>query len=155
MARRPRVDSIAAAKTIAAMAGKPIDPPKHVPLAAADMPFWQSVIAEFARAEWTAHQLEVAAMLARYMSREVVNHQALIDEGEVLISEKGTPVANPRLQAMRMYSANITAYRRTLQIHARAQGGEARDVGKRKAQAQEIETGVMGDDGDGLLASRH
>ena len=29
------------------------------------MPFFASVIDEFARSEWTAHQLEIAAMLAR------------------------------------------------------------------------------------------
>lgn len=153
MARRTRVDSIAAAKDIAASAGLAISPPAHVPLSDADMPFWESVVAEFARADWTAHQLEVAALLARNMAGAVDNQNKLAAEGEVVVTEKGTPMANPRLQAMRMYSTNILAYRRSLALHARA-SGEARDTGKRKAMAREIEAGVMSGDDDDLLARR-
>ena len=142
MARRQRVDSIAAAVTVAAAADKQIDPPAHVPLAAGDMPFWASVIAEFARADWTAHQLEVAAMLARNMADAARNQNLLRSEGEVVLTASGTPTANPRLAALRMQTTNVLAFRRTLAIHARAQGGEARDVAKRKSQAKTVESQV-------------
>jgi hypothetical protein len=35
---------------------RPIVPPSHVPLDADDLPFFANVIAEFTRADWTAHQ---------------------------------------------------------------------------------------------------
>lgn len=155
MTRRTRVDSIAAAKTIAAMAGKAILPPEHVKLNADDLPFWESVVAEFPKADWTKHQLEVAAQLAKAMADLESERGSLRVEGYVLVMEGGKAVANPRHGIARDLTNSIMSLRRNLQLHARAQGGEARDVGKRKAQAREIETGVMGDDGDGLLASRH
>src|SRR3546814_9369904 len=49
-------------------ATREIAPPAHVRMSEEDWPFWHSVIAEFARSEWTDHQLEMAAMLARAMA---------------------------------------------------------------------------------------
>jgi hypothetical protein len=48
-----------------------------------------------------------------------------------------------------MYVAAIAAYRRSLALHARAQGGNARDIGKRRAIAKEIESSI--DDNDDLI----
>src|SRR3546814_15587573 len=57
-----------------------------------DWPFWHSVIAEFARSEWTDHQLEMAAMLARAMADLEREQYGLRAEGSVMTSERGTPV---------------------------------------------------------------
>ena len=149
MARKPRIDSTEAAVEVARSAGQAITPPSNVPLSAEDMPFFASVIDEFARSEWTAHQLELAAMLARTMADLERDQRLMREEGPILCSEKGTPVVNPRKTVIQMNSSIILSYRRSLQLHARAQGGEARDTGKRRSQAKEIEGGL---DDDDLLA---
>lgn len=137
--RRQRVDSASGAVSVMASASKAISPPSNVPLDAGDLPFFASVLAEFARSEWTAHQLEIAAMLARTMADLVREQVELRTEGSVMVTEKGTPVVNPRKAVVQMHAATILSFRRSLSLHARAQGGEARDVGKRRGQAKGIE----------------
>ena len=77
-------------------AAETISPPSNVPLEKCDLPFFASVIAEFARSEWSMHQLELAAMLARTMADLNREQQVLRKEGSVVTTEKGTPVVNPR-----------------------------------------------------------
>ena len=152
MARRQRIDSTAAAVKVMAGAGSELLPPAHVALDKEDRPFWKSVIAEFARSEWTDHQLELAAMLARTMADLSREQMALRTEGSVMSSERGTPVVNPRKTVVQMHAGTILALRRSLSLHARAQRGEARDVAKRQGLAKAIEdASPLGDD-DGLLA---
>lgn len=134
MARRPRVDSVEAA--VASARASAIVPPSNVPLDAADMTFFASVIDEFARSELTAHQLELAAMLARTMADLERDQRLMREEGPVLATEKGAPVVNPRKTVIQMNASTILSYRRSLSMHARAQGGEARDVGKRRGIAK-------------------
>lgn len=116
-----------------------IVPPSNVPLDKGDMPFFASVIAEFARSEWTAHQLELAAMLARTMADLEREQRLLREEGATALSERGTPVVNPRKTVVQMHASTILSFRRSLALHARAQGGDARDIGKRRAIARSIE----------------
>lgn len=137
--RRQRVDSNTGAVRVMAAASRPIQPPSNVPLDAGDIGFFGSVLAEFARSEWTAHQLELAAMLARTMADLEREQRELRAEGSVVTTEKGTPVVNPRKAVVQMHASSILSFRRSLALHARAQGGEARDVGKRRKQAQAIE----------------
>ena len=60
--RKERIDGKAVAVKIMAAAGKEIHAPSHVLLTDTDKPFFANVIEEFARSDWTAHQLEIAAM---------------------------------------------------------------------------------------------
>lgn len=137
--RKARIDSAAEAVRVMAKATTKIDPPENVPLDDGDMPFFESVIAEYARSEWSAHQLELAAMLARTMA-DLTREQGLLrEEGGVAYSDKGTPVANPRKSIVQMHASSILSFRRSLSLHARAQAGEARDVAKRRGAAKEIE----------------
>ncbi|RWB65665.1 terminase small subunit [Mesorhizobium sp.] len=137
--RKARIDSAAEAVRVMGKATSQVDPPANVPLDAEDMPFFYNVIAEYARSEWSAHQLEIAAMLARTMADLTREQKLLRDEGGVAYSEKGTPVANPRKAIVQMHASSILSFRRSLSLHARAQAGEARDVAKRRAAAKEIE----------------
>ena len=146
MTRRQRVDSTEAAVEIARAAGQQIAPPSNVPLTDEDLPFFASVIDEFARSEWTAHQLELAAMLARDMCDRAAAQRKLRAEGEVVISEKGHRSVNPLRTTVQALAGSIYAGRRSLQLHARARAGEARDTGARRAQAKEIEGGISDDD---------
>ena len=137
--RKARIDSAEEAVKVMAKATSEIAPPANVPLEECDLPFFANVIAEFARSEWTAHQLELAAMLARTMADLVREQDALRQEGGIAYSEKGTPVANPRKSIVQMHASSILSFRRSLSLHARAQVGEARDAGKRRAIAKDIE----------------
>lgn len=148
MARRNRIDSVEAAVSASQKAGREITPPSNVPLKKGDLPFFASVIDEFARSEWTAHQLELAAMLAIKMRMLRDELSTLEAEGFTLVSANGAPCQNPRLGGVRMLDTSVMATRRSLQLHARATGGEARDTGNRRGIAK----GYEGDAGDDLLA---
>lgn len=137
--RKARIDSAAEAVRVMGKAASKVTPPKNVPLDAEDMPFFYNVIGEYARSEWSAHQLEIAAMLARTMADLTREQKLLRDEGGVSYSEKGTPVANPRKSIVQMHAGSILSFRRSLSLHARAQAGEARDVAKRRGATKEIE----------------
>jgi hypothetical protein len=140
MARRTRIDSVDAAVDVSLRSQQQIAPPSNVPLTAADLPFFASVIDEFARSEWSAHQLELAAMLARKMRLLRDELETLESEGFSLPREGQAPCQNPRLGGVRMLDTSIMATRRTLQLHARAREGEARDTAKRRAMAKEYES---------------
>ena len=151
--RRARIDSASEAVRVMGAAAKPIVPPANVPLEPCDLPFFANTVAEFARSEWTAHQLELAAMLARTMADLNREQLLLREEGSVATTERGTPVVNPRKAVVQMHASSILSFRRSLSLHARAQGGEARDVAKRRSMAKAIEAdNPLGDE---LLARPH
>lgn len=144
---RQPVNTTAAAVRIAQGLTRELQPPSHVPLDDCDWPFWESVVAEFTRSEWSEHQLELAAFLAKDMADAERNRRMVRDEGEV---SELTGKANPRCNVLVAIGNRILATRRSLSLHARAQGGEARDVAKRQKQAKAVEAGISDDD---LLAS--
>ena len=144
--RRERVDSASAAVRIMQGATRELQPPSHVRMGEEDWPFWHSVIAEFARSEWTEHQLELAAMLARSMADLEREQYELRKEGSVVFSEKGTPVANPRRAMVQMTSGTILAMRRSLSLHARAQTRDLSDIGKRRGLTKDVEAGLPVED---------
>jgi len=137
--RKARIDSATEAVKVMAKAADEIAPPETVPLDDRDLPFFRNVISEYARSEWTPHQLELAAMLARTMSDFVREQDHLREEGAIAKSDKGTPVANPRKSVVQMYAGSILSIRRSLALHARGKGGEARDIAKRRDIAKDIE----------------
>jgi hypothetical protein len=147
MPRKQRIDSAAAAVKVMQGATRQIQPPSHVPLDACDWPFFESVIEEFARAEWTEHAIEIAAMLARTMANLEAEQRALRTEGFTSMTERGTPVVNPRAAIVKGLASDVLSFRRSLALHARARnGGDNRNAGTRKEQAKAIESGVLGDD---------
>ncbi len=137
--RKARIDSADEAVRIMAKATDEVLPPENVPLEDVDLPFFKNVISEYARSEWTQHQLEIAALLARTMADLTREQKLLRDEGGVARSEKGLPIANPRKSIVQMHAASILSFRRSLSLHARAQAGESRDVAKRRAAAKGLE----------------
>jgi hypothetical protein len=150
--RKQRVDTTASTIKIMQGAAREIVPPAHVPLDDCDWPFWENVVAEFARTEWTEHQLELAAFLAKDMADAERNRRLLRKEGEVLTA---TGKANPRCNVIVAIGNRILATRRSLSLHARARGGEARDVGKRRDAAKGHENaarGKAGEEEDDLFA---
>ncbi len=104
MSRKNRIDSVSEGVRVMTQATSDISAPSNVPLDPCDLPFFASVIAEFARSEWTAHQLELAAMLARTMADLTREQVALREEGSVARTERGTPDVNPRKVVVRPFS---------------------------------------------------
>lgn len=147
-----RIDSVSEQKRIAASALKEIELPENVQLGERDIPFFKNIIAEFAKAEWTEHQLEIAAMLARVMSDLEQEQRVLRDEGFIAVRENGTTVENPRARVTKSLTGDILSLRRSLALHAYARG-EADKLGKRKEMARAIERDVM-DSGDSELIAR-
>jgi len=153
--KRPAIDNITEQARVVAAASRPLVPPATVPLAAEDMAFFANIVDEFARVEWTAHQLELAAMLARTMA-DMAREQALLrDEGGVVEGPHG-PIANPRRGVVQMYATAIMGFRRSLSLHARATQHDMDKVGKRRGIAKAIERGArQADDGSDLIATPH
>jgi hypothetical protein len=149
MARKQRIDSSAAAVRIVQGAVRHIAPPSHVPLDDCDWPFWENVVAEFARSEWTEHQLEIAAMLARTMANMEAEQRQLRIEGFIAVRENGTTVENPRGRVVKSLAGDILSLRRSLALHARARSGDNRDAAKQREAGRALEADLS----DDLLAT--
>ena len=150
MARRKRSDSIAGQVAVAGALARPLVAPAHVSLEACDEPFFASVIEEFPRSEWTCHQLELAAMLARTMADTSREQLLLRSEGSVSTTERGTPVVNPRKAVLQMHAATILSFRRSLSLHAAGMKGQAKDNVRRLSDAMATEAALL-EEGEGLL----
>ncbi|MBA4308492.1 MAG: terminase small subunit [Sphingopyxis sp.] len=153
MPRNTRTTSVAESVRIAQAASKPLDPPANVPLTTADESFWNSIIAEKARSEWTGHDLEIAALLARSMRCMVVEESKMEDEGAVLTTVGGNRCQNPRARIIADLNARIMKYRQSLGIHSRGKQGEPRDVKRRRDHAKSLEADL--DTTDLLFAKPH
>ena len=121
MTRKARHGTTGEAVRMIATAASAVSPPSSVPLSAADLSFFDAIIAEAALSEWTSHTVEVAALLARSMADLEREQRLLRAEGSVLASDRGSPVVNPRSRVVADLTAAILSSRRSLQLHARAQ----------------------------------
>jgi hypothetical protein len=150
--RKQPMTAIAEAVRVVKAASKEIKPPSHVSLDQCDMPFWNSVVSEFARADWTDHQLELAALLSRTMSDMAAEQRTLRTEGFIAVRENGTTVENPRARVCKSLAGDILSLRRSLALHARGRTGDNRDAGTQKVITREIEMRLTsGADEHGLL----
>lgn len=156
--RRQRSDGVAAAVEIAQAATRVYEPPAHVRFLKRDWPFWDSIINEFAKVEWTDHTLELAALMTRAISDLEMEQEMMRREGSILERFQMVPVTggkegelekvvtgtyiNPRKQIIDMHSKNILAWRRSLSLHARVKNGEPREQGKRRGAAKEMESKI-------------
>ena len=136
---------------IVANAGRVIMPPAHVPLDEEDKPFFENVIKEFARAEWTDHALELAALLARTLCDMERESRALRGEGSISYSEKGTPVPNPRKTIVQMHAGTVLSLRKSLGMDARSKA-EGKDIASGKKAARSLEEGAQSLIADSLIA---
>lgn len=150
MARKTRTDSIAGQVSVARATGAMIEVPVHVELNDRGLIYWSEIIAMKSADDWTPHDLSYAGMLAQTMALADDERMKLIEEGAILITDKGNPFANPRATILHGLESRIKSMRQSLNIHGRAREGEARDAAKRnrqnRATANRV-TGVMDDDG--------
>jgi len=159
-ARKPRSDSVSNAIRIMQGAKREIAPPTHIPLQDIDWPFWESVVAEFARADWTEHALELAAMLARTMAEAEENQRLMREEGVIIerdtLNKEGqvirtVTIENPRARVCQSLMGQILALRRSLALHAKAKSGSNADAGKQRGANKRTEQAAANED-DGLLS---
>jgi hypothetical protein len=148
MGKRSPITSPSEAVRIMQGVTQELQPPSHVPMEDMDWPFWHNVVAEFARAEWTEHQLELAAMLARTLANLEQEQRTLRREGFIAVRENGTTVENPRARAVKSLTGDILSLRRSLALHARAKSGDSRTDTKRREVAKCLEADL----GDDLIA---
>lgn len=148
MGKRSPITSPSEAVRIMQGVTQELQPPSHVPMEDMDWPFWHNVVAEFARAEWTEHQLELAAMLARTLANLEQEQRTLRREGFIAVRENGTTVENPRARAVKSLTGDILSLRRSLALHARAKSGDSRTDTKRR----EVAKGLEAELGDDLIA---
>ena len=128
-----------------------IKPPEHMDLEDKYRVYFDNVIAEFAKSEWTNHQLEIACMLARTICDLKEQQITLASEGYIAVRENGTTVENPRARVVKSLTGDILSFRRSLALHARARSGEARDIAKKKSQLLSAESNEL----DDLIARPH
>ena len=135
MSRRQRIDSATGAVEVMAAATRDLSPPKHLKIRKGDRPFWDAVIAERAKSEWTDADLAVAANLARAMAdAERIAAMPVDPAGNVKVSELvGTIEISDKL------ARRIVTLRRAIGLDNRAKNGEQRDVNKRREAAKQIE----------------
>jgi len=136
--RKPVTGSTTQSQIMAA-AKKDIQPPDHMPLTEDEMLFFKNIINEIAKAFWTPHQIELASALARTMHMLNLNQQQMRIEGSIIKNAKGNPVISPREKLINDCYDRIIAMRRSLSIHARAQGVNKEDMARRNDKAKEIE----------------
>ena len=82
--RKQRVDSIGEAINIAKKYFNDIKPPSHMFFDESDIPFWNSIILELPRSEWTDHKLSIAVFLVRSMSGLERSHNEMCIEGSIV-----------------------------------------------------------------------
>lgn len=153
--RKDRSDSAASAQRATSNAGAMIEPPAHIELNDLGLIFWTEIIAMKPVADWTPHDLSIAGSLAQTMEMADAERKLLSEEGTVVKSLKGTPMANPRASILHGFDSRIKSIRQSLNIHGRAREGEARDAAKRNKQLRSVTADaedVLNED-DGLLAN--
>lgn len=97
---------------------------------------------------WTPHRVRLAIILARELTRLLQIQEALQQQGSTIRSPSGNATLNPLVRVADRSIKTICAYRRTLSIHARGLGGEARDIARRRAirLEQQKDANCIGDD---------
>ena len=149
--RKARADSKESA--VAAMIAEKvttIEPPEEMEFSDTQMRIFNEVIDEFAKIDWTPHQVRIAAILSRTLASLSEAQEQLNDEGFTADSARGTPVVNPLVSVTNQLSGQVMSLRRTLALHASA-GQNKVDVDKRRS-INKANAADAPDDEDDLIA---
>lgn len=148
MPRKQRLDTTKGALDTMSAATAVIDPPPHVYLSESALPFWRSITSARSADRWNSTDLECAAQLARAKADIERITQDIIDEGDIIINDRGTPIVNPKQTLLETITRRQIALTKMLQVHAEATQGKSRDqVKKNKAVSQAREALENSDDG--------
>jgi hypothetical protein len=109
---------------IAAGAALEIKAPKHCKIDRRHKPFFDSIVEEYPKADWTKHELEMAAVLARIMFNLHGELVALELEGSTLTTPEGKKYASPRITIISTHESAVLGLRRSLMLNTRLKSGE-------------------------------
>lgn len=150
--KRPRSDSKTAAVNAAqAVAAGPLQPPAHIRLRDGDWPFWEAITRARARDTWNDVDLTKAANLARCQADIERISTELLDEADIVLNARGTPVVNPKHALLETLSRREIALSRVIHVHAEATVGKSEDAGKALETERKARQSAETDD-DGLIA---
>jgi len=125
----------------------PPDPPAHVKLRPWDMPFWDGIIAQRARDDWTEVDLVVAAQLARTQADFETESLGLEHEGTT--TSKGL---NPRFLVVEKLANREMALIRTLRLAGLGNASDVKERRRLERQAESLAAESVDSEDDRLLA---
>ena len=143
--RKSASDSLTSAQEVVAAATEVIKVPKHIKLNETAEIYFKDIINERANADWSNHEVAVAAKLARMLASEDILTEALEEEGPVVESPKGGFTKNPTATVLTSVRGSIAAFRRQLCLHAQADNASSKDVAKRRRGRRAIEAAATED----------
>lgn len=153
--KTPRRSPLTSAKEmhrIASAANKVIDPHSNTPITDEQRVFFDRIISEKAKADWTDHQLDLAAVLARVLCQLNIETEKMCREGLLIKESNGKVVQSPRKRAVETLMKVVVDLRRSLGIHARSMGnGQKQAFGEHMDLAKRIEAGFIGEEDDDFL----
>jgi hypothetical protein len=151
--RRPRTDSIEQTiKLMEDVVKGPPEPPAHVKLRPWDMPFWDAIIRQRARDDWTEVDLVVAAQLARTQA-DIETESALLEtEGTIGTGGQKQDVVSPRLSVVGLLCKREMALLRTLRLGGVGNAANAAERRRLERQAESLAAESVDSEDDRLLA---
>lgn len=126
--KKIKSDTISAAIKAHAQAHEIIKPPTVCRMRDIDMPYWASIISSKAPDEWTQPDLILAAGMARAMADIEIFDSELLLEPSVINNKP-----NPKITIIETLTNRVMRISRALQINARANSGEVRDLKQGRA----------------------
>lgn len=145
------IDNIEEQRKIVEGAFREINPPAHMGLEDEYRVYFDNIIDECPKVEWSNHKIEVVTVLARVIGQLNKESKILNDEGSVIENARGDIIENPRVRICQKYTNEIVTLRRTLAINSVSQGLQTRDIAKRRDIAKGFEVKAL-QENDGLIA---
>lgn len=122
------------------------EPPPHVRVPESAMPAWWAVVSSKRRDAWTAHDLTLAAELARSLADLEDIRVQLDDVGRVIAKANGDPAVHPLCGIEDGLVKRVLSLSRAIQVHALATQGRSENQSKRNAAGRDARG--VGDDDD-------
>lgn len=130
-----------------AVADGDLEPPGHVDVPEAAMPFWLDITRARARSEWSRIDMTAAANLARCCADIERLSAELMSEEDIVQNARGTPVVNPKHALLETLTRRHAMLTRMLQIQPAASGKTENKRGAREAErkAREVAEQIAGE----------
>lgn len=143
MTRRQRSDSSKAAVQATQNAALgPLQPPAHVTLPDAAVPFWKAIMLNRPRDRWNDADLAMAAVMARDQAMVERLQSELLTEDDVIDGK-----VNPKHALVEKLARRVVSLARALHVHAEATTGRSQNQGK----ALELEQAARQAEDDDLI----
>lgn len=153
--RRKRTDSIDVMIEQFNSLSKDLSPPDHCVLHDGAEPFYMSIVECRSPEMWNTVDLSRAVELANTQLAIQREKTELAAEGSVVTTDKGTPMQNPRIGVISMYSRLEIALGKALQTDAVSTQGRGRDVRNKNASHAKTKAKSVAISDDPLLSGMH